>query len=340
MPRIRQAYNRLPPGKGADFFARRGKQVYVDRVEWQVIPGDPATASAALQSGEGRLGGMACALIDLIPMLKKSPGVKDRVIKRSARPARHDPLQPALPAVRQSQAAPGLISPRSTKREFMDAVAGEQSDLVKTGASGYFTSSGHADGELCRNGGVDQPAQYRKGETVGRRKQRLQDGEKIVLMSPTDHGASITVGLPGRGQHVFKKIGPEHGLSGGGLGHVGDAACQQGAAGQGRLERVLHLLDRPDGGFNPGGHWYPLLRGNMAPCAWFGWPTDPKLEELRAAWFDVPPTLPRRRRSAEQIQLTCSRTCRSSRSDNGSSRPATVRPSPTSSSVQTSCSGT
>jgi peptide/nickel transport system substrate-binding protein len=30
-----------------------------------------------------------------------------------------------------------------------------------------------------------------------------------------------------------------------------------------------------------------LLRGN-GKDAWFGWPTAPKLEELREAWFDEP----------------------------------------------------
>ena len=36
---------------------------------------------------------------------------------------------------------------------------------------------------------------------------------------------------------------------------------------------------------NPGGH-IPL-RGN-GKGAWIGWPDDPKLEELREAWFDAP----------------------------------------------------
>jgi peptide/nickel transport system substrate-binding protein len=43
-----------------------------------------------------------------------------------------------------------------------------------------------------------------------------------------------------------------------------------------------------------------LLRGNCND-AWFGWPTAPRLEALRAAWFDAP-GLPEQRRIAEQIQ--------------------------------------
>ena len=36
--------------------------------------------------------------------------------------------------------------------------------------------------------------------------------------------------------------------------------------------------------------------------AWFGWPTDAKLEELRDAWFDAP-DLASQKALAEQIQL-------------------------------------
>jgi peptide/nickel transport system substrate-binding protein len=36
---------------------------------------------------------------------------------------------------------------------------------------------------------------------------------------------------------------------------------------------------------NPAGHL--SLRGN-GEAGWFGWPTSPKIEELRNAWFDAP----------------------------------------------------
>ncbi len=115
-----------------DFFSG-GKHVYVDRVEWQVMP-DPATASAALQRGE--IDWVEWPLIDLIPMLKKSPGVEIAI---------NDPLG-VLGMIRFNQLFPPFDNPKLRQalfpaidqREFMDAVAGEQTDLVKTGA-GYFT---------------------------------------------------------------------------------------------------------------------------------------------------------------------------------------------------------
>ena len=36
---------------------------------------------------------------------------------------------------------------------------------------------------------------------------------------------------------------------------------------------------------NPAGHL--SLRGN-GETGWFGWPTSPKIEDLRNAWFDAP----------------------------------------------------
>ena len=44
------------------------------------------------------------------------------------------------------------------------------------------------------------------------------------------------------------------------------------------------------------------LRGNGAG-AWFGWPTIPRLEELRDAWFDAP-DLDSQKKLAREIQLT------------------------------------
>src|ERR1700733_15141689 len=50
---------------------------------------------------------------------------------------------------------------------------------------------------------------------------------------------------------------------------------------------------------NPGGNF--ALRGSCQK-AWFGWPTDEKLESLRDAWFNAP-DLPSQGAIAEQIQL-------------------------------------
>ena len=51
--------------------------------------------------------------------------------------------------------------------------------------------------------------------------------------------------------------------------------------------------------FNPAGHLG--IRGN-GPKAWFGWPTAPKLEQLRDDWFDAP-DLPAQQKICREMQL-------------------------------------
>ena len=90
----------VPRQEKPEYFSG-GKVVNFERVEWIVQP-DPATAAAALQTGE--VDWLEFPVLDLLPMLRKSPGC-DVV--------RYDPLgvagdhrvQPSVPAVRQSETA-------------------------------------------------------------------------------------------------------------------------------------------------------------------------------------------------------------------------------------------
>lgn len=85
-----------------EFFSG-GKHVYVDRVERQVMP-DPAIAAAALQRGE--VDCVEWPLIDLIPMLKESPGVKIAI---------NDPLG-VLGMIRFNQLFPPFNNPSRAAR--------------------------------------------------------------------------------------------------------------------------------------------------------------------------------------------------------------------------------
>ena len=80
-----------------------GKRVNFDRVEWQVIP-DPATAAAALQSGE--IDWWEQALPDLIPLLRKAPGIHVQQ-QDPYRLHRAGALQRPAAAFQQCPAAPG-----------------------------------------------------------------------------------------------------------------------------------------------------------------------------------------------------------------------------------------
>lgn len=83
------------------------------------------------------------------------------------------------------------------------------------------------------------------------------------------------------------------------MGHSGATPCQQGA----NTKRGWNVFYTYLGGF-----------GNITPAAavpiqsagtdgsWFGWPTDPTVEQLCAAWFEAP-DLAGQRKICEEMQV-------------------------------------
>jgi peptide/nickel transport system substrate-binding protein len=275
----------MPRDEPADFFAG-GKRVYVDRVEHTVMP-DGATAAAALQTGE--VDWVHVPLIDLVPMLKKSAGVTVAV---------YDPLG-WLGVIRPNFLFPPFdnrkllraILPAIDQREFLAAVIGEQSDLGKLPA-GYFTVGS----KMANMAGLEVLSGPRD---VAKAKRLVAEsgykGEPVLLMSPTDQPALAQVTQVTR--DVFEKVGIK----------IDYQAMDWSTLVARRASR-----ESPDkGGWNafctswsglavadPGGH-FPI-RGNGSG-AWFGWPTDQKMEALRDSWFDAP-DLPTQKKICEDMQ--------------------------------------
>ena len=222
------------------------------------------------------------------------------------------------------------ILPAIDQREFLAAVIGEQSDLGKLPA-GFFTVGS----KMANMAGLEALSGPRD---VAKAKRLVAEsgykGEPVLLMSPTDQPALAQVAQVTRAR--VREGRHQRRLPGDGLVNAGGAARLTRAAGQGRLERVLHLLGRT---------WpWPIPAGISRSAATAaapgsaGRPTQ-KMEALRDAWFDAP-DLPRRRRSARTCRPTRSSRCRSSRSASGSIRPRSATPSPISSGRRTSCTGT
>ena len=260
-----------------------GKRALVDRVEWRIIP-DPATAAAALQSGE--VDWLEMPIPDLLPQLARAPGVVvGKLDPYGLYPVLrfnhlHGPT--AQPGVRRAILA--ALDPR----EVMQAVMGEDTSAYNAPVGCFLPGTPYAS-----TAGMDRigprPAAEIRAHLAG------YGGEKLVLMHPTDQpfydAMSQVVAA------TCKRIGL----------NVDDTAMDWGTV----VQRRGSKAPLAQGGWSlfctsfPALDWTdplaaPALRGT-GEAAWYGWPTNPKIEALRDTWIDSADQ-PERQRLAAAIQ--------------------------------------
>ena len=286
----RAAYTRfdgyVPRQEQPDYFAG-GKQVNVERVEW-IVQSDPATSAAALQKAE--VDWVELPLIDLCPMLRKTPDIKVVV---------NDPYG-WLPIIALNHLYPPFDNPKLRRAllpaldqgAFVEAIVGDQKELGLYPA-GYFTE-GH---EMATRAGLD----VMKGAAGLAEARRLvaesgYDGTPVVLISPSDQPAIGQVSQVTR--EMFERLGLKVDYQVMDWGSLMSRRTNQGPPDKGGWNAFNTLW----GGMtvsNPGSS-FPL-RGSGRKGA-LGWPTDERLESLRDQWFDAP-DLAGRKAIAEQMQL-------------------------------------
>ncbi len=264
----------VPRKDGKPSFNAGPKIVYVDRVVWNFIP-DPATASAALTQGE--IDWWENPTIDLVPQLKRNKDltltVKDRTGEIGC--LRFNHLFPPF----DNAAICRVVVEAMDQKEIMEAVAGADPSLIKTDVGIFVPGT-----PMASTVGVEMT---RGPKNYNKLKQDLiaagYKGEKVVILA-----ASTIPTIWAEAQvasDTLKKIGMNTDL----------VALEWGTVVQRRASK--EPIDK--GGWNI---FYTYLGGfgNITPApaipiqssgvngSWFGWPTDPKMEELRAAWFDAP----------------------------------------------------
>lgn len=257
------------PAEGRPGLTSGAKVVHVDRVEWRIMP-EAASAVAAVQTGE--VDWMETPPPDLLPLLRKNRDLVVRVIDDTG----------VLPILRFNT----LFAPFDTlairqavlsavqQKEFMEAFTSDATNY-RTGI-GVFTPGS----PMASSAGLAETVGTR---TVDQARQAIAaagyKGERVMLMDPTDHPvnsvmAEVTADL-------FKKLGFNVDVvamdaatmfrrrgSRLDLDHGGWSCFPAAIAGDGTLDPAVSFLTRGDGA-----------------KAWFGWPDDPNLEKLRAAWF-------------------------------------------------------
>jgi peptide/nickel transport system substrate-binding protein len=263
----------VPRKDGVASFNAGPKIVHVDRVVWNFIP-DSATASAALQQGE--IDWWEQVQLDLLPQVKAykdvTVAVKDRTGEMGC--LRFNQLNPPFNNAAIRRVALAAID----QKEVMEGVAGADPSLYKTGIGLFVPGTPMAStvGTEVMNGPKDYAKLKKDLAAAG------YNGEKIVVL-----GASN-----------FPTIWAEAQVATDMLSRAG-FNCDMQALDWGTVVQRRSSREPVDkGGWNV---FYTYLGGfgNISPAssiairgngaaAWFGWPTNAKIEELLAAWFDAP----------------------------------------------------
>jgi len=273
------------PRKEPPSWASGGKVVKVDRVEWIYIP-DSATAAAALNAGEADIWEQLPP--DLIPVLAKN---KDVTVKNidplgSMGMVRFNFLYPPFNNAKMRQALMHVIN----QQDYVIGIAGSP----KNGhpCYSYFTCGTPLSSEV----GAEPLKGKRDFEKA---KQLVKEsgykGEKVVIIDATDqpivHAQSLLT------LENLKKIGVNAEVQAGDWGTLITRRAVKEPLEKGGWSIFHTWLVGPDM-VNPAVN-FPI-RGT-GDKAWFGWPTDPKMEELREAWFNAT-TPAASKKAAEAVQ--------------------------------------
>ncbi|MBI1774513.1 MAG: ABC transporter substrate-binding protein [Proteobacteria bacterium] len=253
-------------------FAAGGKAVKVDRVDWLYIP-DGATQAAALQSGE--VDWIEQPPVDLLPTLAKNPEIVIDNIDPLGNQGvlRFNHIQPPFNNVKLRQALLYLIDQTDTMR----AIAGAEKNWKACAA--MFG----CDTPLASNVGAEAllgPRSLEKAKALI--KESGYNNERIVIISATDqpvvHGqATVTT-------ETLKRAGLNIDLQAMDWGTLISRRTSKEPVDKGGWSIFHTWVVAPD-------VLTPALNNAVRASgdgAWFGWPSDAKLEELRAAWLKAP----------------------------------------------------
>jgi peptide/nickel transport system substrate-binding protein len=264
-------FDRYVPRDEPPSFTSGGHRVLLDRVEWHMIP-DASTAANALMTGE--VDWIEQPVPDLLPMMRRAGVVTERIddlgFISQLRP-NHTLAPTGNVGVRRA------IMAAISQRDVMQAMMGGDPDgyVVPVG----FLVTGKPEVDQAGIEHVTQP------HSVDQVKAMLDTagygGERVVLLHTTDQPF-----------HQISSSVVADALSRAGM-RIDDQAMDWGTTLQRRGSKAP--LDK--GGWSLFTSVTPvpesrdpllasLLRGN-GKDAWFGWPDDPKMEAIYAAWLDA-----------------------------------------------------
>jgi peptide/nickel transport system substrate-binding protein len=265
-------FERYRPRAEPASFTAGGHRVLVDRMEWKMIP-DAATAANALITGE--VDWLEMPLPDLLPMLRRSPGVvtgrlDDWGMISQLRP---NHLNPPTSNVEFRRALLAIID----QQEIMQAVMGNDLDGAVT-PMGYL-STGKAEVDRA---GIEASATRPGPDAVKRMLANAgYGGEPLVLLHTSDQPfynvASQVVAdqLRRAGVTIDDQVMD--------WGTVLQRRASREPLAKGGWSLFVSVTPVPEYR-NP--LLATLLRGN-GRNAWIGWPDIPRIETAYNAWLDT-----------------------------------------------------
>jgi peptide/nickel transport system substrate-binding protein len=289
MAGARSVYERFGPyapceGQRPSFLAGP-KIAHFDRIEWTAIP-DPATAAAAIQKGE--VDWWELPSPDLVPLL-----ARDRDLELAT-------MQTAIGIMRFNHLHPPFDNPE-IRRALLGAVdqAAAMQAVAGTDPAGWRDHIGLFPPEtpLANDAGVavlDGPRDYAK---VRRELTAAgYHGERVVALDTTD--ISVIHALTLVGVDELRQGGMNVDVQSMDFGTMVRRRASRQPIQQGGWNVFFTFMDSTSN-FTPAGN--PALRGNGVD-GWDGWPTSPRLEELRQVWLDAG-DLDAEKRACRELQL-------------------------------------
>src|SRR5215831_17444504 len=286
----RAAYERFvlyqPRTDGPLGFTSGPKIAHFDRVEWLTL--DTFSAMAALRAGE--IDWWELPPSDFLEQLARDRDIT--VISQYATAMgilRFNHLHPPFNDVAVRRALLGAVD----QVEAMTAVAGTDRTAWHDG-TGLFP----AGTPLANDAGIEVLRGPRDYAAVRQALARAgYNGEKIVVLAPTDAQGIRAVSLAGTDQ--LRRAGMNIDLQEMENGVRSRRLLNQASPDKGGWSAYFGLIDRSTPNTNPFGN--NLIRANGL-AAGFGWPTSERIETLRAAWLDAA-SLDEQRRICTELQL-------------------------------------
>ncbi len=276
----------VPTPSGPPSLTAGPKRAHLDRIEWHIIT-DAATAAAALQRGE--IDWYEQPPPEIQTLLRRSRDI--RVEKIDLLPStgvlRFNFLHPPFNDGRIRRA----LLPAISQEDFMVSIVGTDQEMWRSGV-GVFTPGT----PLANDAGLEALAGPR---SLDRAKQLLREAgytnQPLRLIAPTDILAPSAISQVCA--DLLRRLGMNMDLVLTDWGTTVQRRTSREPLDKGGWSVVLTTFNSFEFA-DPAGH-FPL-RGNGL-SAWPGWPTMPKLEELRDQWFEAP-DLPAQQAVAREIQ--------------------------------------